>query len=140
MGAKILVVDDEIDTLNLMEITLKQAGYSVLKATDGESCLQMAEVEHPDLIILDIMMPNLSGMDVLKRLNLVYGRPPIILFSAKNRIEDVIAGMEAGAYRYLVKPTLRAKMLETIKAALDDREKQQSQTKPRRPGIEDPWH
>jgi len=127
MSAKILVVDDEVDTLKLMEITLKQEGYTVLKATTGEACLEIAAAENPDLIILDLMMPQLSGLDVLKQLNLSYGSPPIILFSAKNRIEDVIEGMEAGAYRYLVKPTRREKMLETVKAALEERQRQLNQ-------------
>jgi len=127
MSAKILVVDDEVDTLKLMEITLKQEGYTVLKATTGEACLEIAAAENPDLIILDLMMPQLSGLDVLKQLNLSYGSPPIILFSAKNRIEDVIEGMEAGAYRYLVKPTRRDKLLETVKAALEERQRQLNQ-------------
>jgi len=127
MSAKILVVDDEVDTLKLMEITLRQEGYTVLKATTGEACLEIAGAESPDVIILDIMMPQLSGLDVLKQLNLSYGSPPIILFSAKNRIEDVIEGMEAGAYRYLVKPTMREKLLETVKAALEERQRQLNQ-------------
>jgi DNA-binding response OmpR family regulator len=127
MAPKILVVDDEVDTLKLMEITLRQEGYTVLKATNGETCLEIAAAENPDLIILDLMMPNLSGLDVLKQLNSSYGSPPIILFSAKNRIEDVIEGMEAGAYRYLVKPTRREKMLETVKAALEERQRQLNQ-------------
>ncbi len=127
MSAKILVVDDEVDTLKVMEITLRQEGYTVLKATNGEACLEIAATENPDLIILDNMMPNLSGLDVLKQLTMTYGHPPIILFSAKNRIEDVIEAMEAGAYRYLVKPTLRDKMLETVKAALEERQRQLNQ-------------
>ncbi|MGH2521975.1 MAG: response regulator transcription factor [Anaerolineales bacterium] len=118
MGAKILVVDDMVETLDLMEITLTQAGYTVLKAGDGKQCLEIAAHEQLDLIILDLMMPELSGLDVLKQINTMYGAPPVIIFSAKYRIEDVIEGMEAGAFRYLLKPTSREKLLETVRAAL----------------------
>jgi DNA-binding response OmpR family regulator len=123
MPAKILVVDDEPDTVTLLGMTLTRAGYIVLKATSGKAGLELAASDHPDLIILDIMMPDLSGLDVLKALRGQPGSnpPTVILFTAKSRMEDMIEGMEAGAYKYLVKPTSREKLLETVKAALADR-------------------
>ncbi len=120
MPEKILVVDDEPDTVSLLSLTLGRAGYTVLKATSGRAGLDMAARERPDLIILDVMMPDLSGMDVLKALKQTYAAPPVIFFTAKSRVEDMVAGMEAGAYRYLVKPTSREKLLETVRAALAD--------------------
>lgn len=123
MPPKILVVDDEIDTVNLLELTLTQAGYAVIKANGGRACLEIVAAEHPDLIVLDIMMPDLSGIDVLKTLQETYGTyetPPVIFFSAKSRMEDRIEGLEAGAFKYLIKPTPRAQLLETIHAALTE--------------------
>ena len=120
MAAKILIVDDDLDTLNLIELILKIAGYTVVKANSGEECLRLAREQRPNLIILDIMMPSLSGLDVLKQLSKKYGRPPVILFSAKNQITDVVEGMEAGAYKYLVKPASRDQLLKTVKAALEE--------------------
>lgn len=120
MPERILVVDDEPDTVSLLSLTLGRAGYTVIKATSGRAGLDIAARERPDLIILDIMMPDLSGLEVLKALRHLYAVPPVIFFTAKSRVEDMVEGMEAGAYRYLVKPTSREKLLETVKAALTD--------------------
>jgi DNA-binding response OmpR family regulator len=120
MPEKILVVDDEPDTVSLLSLTLGRAGYTVLKANGGRSSLDIAAREKPDLILLDIMMPDMNGLDVLKELRKIYAVPPVIFFTAKSRVEDMVEGMEAGAYRYLVKPTSREKLLETVKAALND--------------------
>jgi DNA-binding response OmpR family regulator len=123
MPEKILVVDDEPDTVSLLSLTLNRAGYTVLKATGGKACLDIAAKEKPDLVILDIMMPDMNGLDVLRELRKIYAVPPVIFFTAKSRVEDMVEGMEAGAYRYLVKPTSREKLLETVKAALTDLKK-----------------
>ncbi len=123
MAERILVVDDEPDTVSLLGLTLTRAGYTVLKATSGKSCLEIAARERPDLIILDIMMPDMTGLDVLHALRVTYAQPPVIFFTAKSRVEDMVQGMEAGAYRYLVKPTSREKLLETVKSALADIQK-----------------
>jgi DNA-binding response OmpR family regulator len=124
MPEKILVVDDEPDTVALLGMTLARAGYTVLKAGNGRAALELAVAERPDLIILDIMMPDVTGLDVLKTLRKrTGGAPPVILFTAKSRVEDMVEGMEAGAYKYLVKPTSREKLLETVKAALADAKK-----------------
>ncbi len=125
MPVKILVVDDEADTVSLLSVTLTQAGYGVVSANCGKACLEMAATEQPDLILLDMMMPDMSGLDVLKALQETYGTyktPPVIFFTAKNRMEDRIEGLEAGAFKYLIKPTPRALLLDTIRAALKDRD------------------
>lgn len=119
MPAKILVVDDEVDTINLLYLTLTRAGYQVLKATSGKAALNIAAQENPDLVILDIMMPDISGIEVLRALRLPpFHAPPVIFFTAKDRLEDVNVGMQAGAFRYLVKPTSREKLLDTVRNAL----------------------
>lgn len=114
----ILVVDDEPDTALLLELNLKREGYRVLKAGGGRQALEIAARERPDLIILDMMMPDLTGMDVLQRLRSVYAHPPVIFFTAKDRSEDMNRGLAAGAISYLLKPTSREKLLETVRSAL----------------------
>jgi DNA-binding response OmpR family regulator len=106
-------------------MTLTRAGYTVIKASTGSAALELAQSEKPDLIILDIMMPDVTGLDVLKTLRGRHGAPPptVILFTAKSRVEDMTEGMQAGAYKYLVKPTSREKLLETVKAALAEAKK-----------------
>ena len=122
MPEKILVVDDEPDTVSLLAYTLTRAGYSVLKAHDGRSCLATVAAEAPDLIILDVMMPDMDGLQVLQALRQSgQNHAPVVFFTAKGRAEDVLAAMEAGAFHYLVKPTSRDKLLETVRAALADR-------------------
>ena len=123
MAEKILVVDDEPDTVSLLSMTLARAGYSVIKATSGKSCLDQIQKEKPDLIVLDVMLPDMTGVDVLKSLRANADMTPVIFFTARGQGEDVIEGMEAGAYKYLLKPTSREKLLETIRAALADSKK-----------------
>jgi DNA-binding response OmpR family regulator len=118
MREKILVVDDEPDTAMLLELTLKREGYRVFKATRGIQALEIAAKERPDLIILDVMMPDLTGLQVLEHLHKLYKTPPVILFTAKSTEEDRAAGLEAGASRYLIKPTSREKLLETVHEVL----------------------
>ncbi len=123
MAEKILVVDDEPDTVSLLSMTLARVGYSVVKATSGKSCLEQVQKEKPDLIVLDVMLPDMSGLEVLKALRASADETPVVFFTAKGRVEDMTQGIEAGAYRYLVKPTSRERLLETVKAALADSKK-----------------
>ena len=123
MAEKILVVDDEPDTVSLLSMTLARVGYSVVKAMSGKSCLEQVQKEKPDLIVLDVMLPDMSGLEVLKALRAGADATPVVFFTAKGRVEDMTQGLEAGAYRYLVKPTSRERLLETVKAALADSKK-----------------
>lgn len=118
MSHTILVADDETDTLDLLEITLGRAGYRVLRALNGREALDLARSERPDLVILDIMMPQLSGLDVLAALRADAAPTPVIVFSARGRADDLAAGIEAGAVQYLVKPTSRDRLLEAVRVAL----------------------
>ncbi|HRE30263.1 MAG TPA: response regulator [Anaerolineales bacterium] len=118
MSHTILVADDETDTLDLLEITLGRAGYRVLRALNGREALDLARSERPDLVILDIMMPQLSGLDVLAALRADGAPTPVIVFSARGRADDLAAGIEAGAVQYLVKPTSRDRLLEAVRVAL----------------------
>jgi len=122
MGKKILIIDDEVDTLNLLSMTLSLAGYDTAKADNGQAGIALISEFEPDAIILDVMMPEQSGIDVLNTIKKLFvNPPPVIIFSARGRIEDMVEGMEAGAFKYLVKPVSRDKLLETVKSALASR-------------------
>lgn len=119
MAKKVLIIDDEPDTLNLLATTLGVAGYETAKANDGNLGVSLMAEFKPDVVILDVMMPEISGIQVLNTIKRMYSNPPpVIIFSARGRIEDMVDGMEAGAFKYLVKPVSREKLLETVKSAL----------------------
>ncbi|MBE2268840.1 MAG: response regulator [Anaerolinea sp.] len=120
MPEKILVVDDDIDSLKLIGLMLQRNGYEVIAASAGNQALTKAANERPDLIILDIMMPDMNGYEVTRRLrkNPDTQRIPIIMFTAKTLIDDKVAGFEAGADDYLTKPTHPAELASRVKAIL----------------------
>ncbi len=119
MRKKILIMDDEQDTLNMLALTLKFSGFDVVTADTGQKAIELVGEHQPDAIILDVMMPDLSGIEVYKAIKKhVPNTPPVIFLSASIRPQDQVAGLEAGAYTYLVKPVLREKLIETVRAAL----------------------
>jgi CheY-like chemotaxis protein/MinD-like ATPase involved in chromosome partitioning or flagellar assembly len=120
MAEKILVVDDDIDSLKLIGLMLQRNGYEVMAANAGSQALAKASSEHPDLIILDVMMPDMSGLEVCKRLrkNPETKSIPIIMFTAKTLIDDKVAGFEAGADDYLTKPTHPAELASRVRSIL----------------------
>jgi DNA-binding response OmpR family regulator len=102
----VLIVEDDPVILRLLEVNFELEGFGVLLAHDGAEGLELATSKHPDLIISDIMMPNVSGLELLAALKADSGTAsiPIILLSAKAQSADVKAGMEAGADDYVTKP------------------------------------
>ncbi len=117
----ILVADDEPDTLGLIELTLETAGYTVETVASGGQALLSARLQPYDLIILDIMMPDISGFDVFRRMQAeVPKMPPVIFLTAKNRAEDRETGESLGAAAYLVKPTTRGALLDAVRRALSE--------------------
>ena len=106
MTDKILVVDDDPDTVKFINIMLSRLGYHVVSATSGMEALERVQVEHPDLIILDVMMPGMDGYEVSRNLrrNPKTATTPILMFTAKTTIEDKLAGYDAGVNLYLTKP------------------------------------
>lgn len=117
MNNNILVVDDEKEIRNLIEIYLKNEGYEVIKARDGEEALEILEKEDIHLIILDIMMPKIDGIEVCKRVreNLSI---PILMLSAKSEDMDKIQGIMTGADDYLTKPFNPLELSVRVKAIL----------------------
>jgi DNA-binding response OmpR family regulator len=124
---RILVVDDEIYIVHILDFSLGMEGYEVLTALDGEQALEKARAEHPDLIVLDIMMPKLDGYETCKLLKAGDDTKdiPIILLSAKGRNVDQKVGFEAGADDYITKPFSPRKLVERINAILGQTSSQQ---------------
>lgn len=115
---RILVVDDERPILTLLEYNLKQAGYEVITAADGEEGLRKAETESPDLIVLDLMLPKLDGMDVCRTLRQKGVNTPIIMLTAKSDELEKILGLELGADDYMTKPFSPREVVARVKAVL----------------------
>lgn len=120
MAEKILVVDDDLDSLKLIGLLLQRQGYEVVAAPGGREGLAMAKVKTPDLILLDVMMPNMDGYEVCRQLRIdpELTHIPVIMFTAKTQISDKVAGFEAGADDYLTKPTHPAELASRIRASL----------------------
>lgn len=114
---KILVVDDDRDLLKLVADGLSQEGYHVLTATDAREALRIAYREHPDLIVLDIMLPGMDGIETCRRLRELT-EVPIIMLTAMSREKDVVRGLSAGADDYVTKPFGMAELVARVRACL----------------------
>lgn len=117
---RILVIDDLPENVFILQDRLEHEGYDVLTAYDGKSGIEKAKSEMPDLILLDIMMPDINGLEVCKTL-VNYeptSRIPIILVTAKTGAEDTKEGLDAGAYDYIKKPFNKIELLARVKSAL----------------------
>lgn len=121
MGKKILLVDDEPGILIMVANRLKANGYEVLSAKDGQMGLEMAKMEKPDLIILDIMLPKMDGYRVCSFLkkDSRYAKIPIVMFTAKAQHRDMELGNEVGADAYIVKPFDAQVLLAKIEELLE---------------------
>ena len=117
MKPKILVVDDEPDAIELVEFNLKQSGYAVTTATDGAEALKKARSHSPDLIVLDVMLPEMDGFEICKTLRLdpATAKVPILMLTAKAAEIDRVLGLELGADDYLTKPFSPRELLLRIK-------------------------
>ena len=117
MTLKILVVDDEVSVTELISYNLQKAHYEVLVAHDGESALQIARESLPDLILLDLMLPKIDGLDVCRELR-KSSQVPIIMVTARGEETDRVIGLELGADDYLCKPFSMRELMARIKAVL----------------------
>ncbi|MFD1206940.1 MULTISPECIES: response regulator transcription factor [Sporosarcina] len=118
MGSKILIVDDEQPILTLLEYNLKQSNFETVKASDGEEAILMVENENPDLILLDLMLPKMDGIEVCKYLRQRSINTPIIMLTAKGEEPDRILGLEIGADDYMTKPFSPREVVARVKAVL----------------------
>ncbi|MFL5626875.1 MAG: response regulator [Ktedonobacteraceae bacterium] len=120
MGRKILVVDDEAVLVETIAYNLEQAGYQVITAADGTNALQAAHRETPDLIILDIMLPEMDGIEVCRQLRRESNTAttPIMMLTARGEEIDKVVGLEVGADDYVTKPFGRRELLARVRALL----------------------
>jgi len=127
---KILVVDDEEDILELLKYNLSREGYQVLCTTSGEKTLNLVKTETPDLIVLDLMLPDMDGLEVARRLkdNPHTKNVPIVMLTAKGEEADIVTGLELGADDYVTKPFSPRILLARVRAVLR-RKGQESQDK-----------
>src|SRR5579872_5052441 len=114
---EILVIDDENSIRKILEITLQSHGYSILQAATAREGLQMTASHSPDLILLDLGLPDESGHTTLKKMREWFGKPVIIL-SVLSSEDDIIAALDSGANDYLVKPFRTGELLARIRSAL----------------------
>ena len=116
----ILLVDDEEDLLDLLKYALERAGYAAITAQDGVQGLRQAQLHRPDLIVLDIMMPRMDGIELCNRLreDAHLRLTPILMLTAKSDEQDEILGLEAGADDYLTKPTSPSLLVSRVRALL----------------------
>ena len=117
---KILIIDDEPQLVESLAMRLKASGYAVSAAPDGVSGINKFKEEPPDLVILDIMMPGLSGLDVLKELKEICLNVPVIMLTAYGTPQSAIEALRLGAYDHLAKPFNTETLLEMIKKAISD--------------------
>src|ERR1051326_2516779 len=117
---RILIVDDQPVNVDILQTRLAIHGYEILTAGDGEEALARARAAQPDVILLDIMMPKLDGIEVCRRLKADTSLPfmPIIMVTAKTDSKDVVAGLDAGADEYLTKPIDQAALVARVKSML----------------------
>jgi len=117
---QILIADDNPENLDIFRTRLAVHGYEILTATDGEQALAIAREKQPDLILLDVMMPKMDGIEVCRRLKADPSFPfvPIIMITAKADSQDVVAGLEAGADEYLTKPVDHTALVARVKSVL----------------------
>jgi DNA-binding response OmpR family regulator len=114
---KILVIEDEANIVQVIRLYLEQAGYTVVSASDGIAGLELHAREHPDLIILDLMLPILDGMEVCRRIR-AWANTPILMLTARQGEDDRVEGLELGADDYLVKPFSPRELVSRVKAIL----------------------
>ncbi len=116
MKKKILVVDDEDDILHFLELVLQEKGYQVISASGGQEALTRAQIDKPDLVLLDIMMPQMDGWEVLKllRVDEETSRIPVAMLSARIEAKDRVQGLQEGAIDYICKPFSLQELFEKI--------------------------
>lgn len=116
----ILVIEDEIDILEVLEYNLGQEGYTVLKSLNGESGLMLARERSPDLVLLDLMLPGVTGLEVCRRLKAdpLTRDIPIIMLTAKNQESDIVVGLGVGADDYVAKPFKPRELMARVAAVM----------------------
>ena len=116
--ANILIVEDEVKLARFIELELTAEGYAITVAHDGLNALTMIRESNPDMILLDWMLPGMSGVEICRRLRSTGNKVPIIFLTARDEISDRVAGLDAGANDYMIKPFSIEELLARIRAHL----------------------
>lgn len=116
MGKKIMVVDDEPDTVDLIKLVLETEGFEVITAFSGNECLDRLPLENPDAVLLDIMMPEMDGWEVFKKIREKYKKLPVAILTVRNQDIDKMLGLHVlKANDYITKPFGRKELVERVK-------------------------
>jgi DNA-binding response OmpR family regulator len=120
MKKRVLIADDESHIRRILQFNLERAGYDVIATEDGKAALAAALAQRPDLIILDVAMPEVTGLDVCRQLksDRAVGRTPIFLLTARGQESDIEAGRAAGADRFFTKPFSPKQLVEEVRKAV----------------------
>lgn len=118
MAERILIVDDDKSITSVLKRGLGYEGYAVDTASDGEEGLDIARERPPDLVILDIMMPGMDGLEVCRRLRMVDEKLPILMLTARDSVSDQVLGLETGADDYIIKPFVFDVLVARVRALL----------------------
>lgn len=118
MTIKVLAVDDEDDVRRLIQIKLKKAGFEVVTAADGEEGVAVAAAEHPDVVLMDVMMPKMDGYTAAAKIKQQQPPPIVIMLTAKGQEDDVVQGLTSGADDYIVKPFAPRELIARVNVAL----------------------
>jgi DNA-binding response OmpR family regulator len=129
INARVLIVEDELPMRTVLADTLAGEGYRVILAEDGKDGLEKAVAEKPDLILLDVMMPRIDGFALCAQLRKLMHTVPVLMLTAKGRVEDRVHGLDAGADDYLVKPFSREELLARARALLRRSRREQEEMK-----------
>jgi two-component system alkaline phosphatase synthesis response regulator PhoP len=116
-GKRVLVVDDDVKTVELVKLYLNRDGYRVFTAYDGVEALRLAQEKHPDLIVLDLMLPGIDGIEVCRRLR-SESDVPVIMLTAKTTDQDKLEGLDLGADDYVTKPFSPRELAARVRAVL----------------------
>ena len=116
---KILLVDDEEEFVTTLAERLELRGLQARAALNGEAALQIIEGDTPQIVILDVMMPGLGGLEVLRRIKTQYPQIPVILLTGRGSTKEGIKGMQLGAFDYLIKPLNIEELIKKIKEAIE---------------------
>lgn len=133
----VLVVDDEAPIVQAVAYNLRKEGYDVLTASDAEECMAIVRRERPDLIILDVMLPTASGLDVCRMIRRQQNAVPIIMLTARAEETDRVVGLELGADDYVTKPFSMRELVARVKTVLRRTSSQEKTTAPERVEIGD---
>ena len=120
-GARVPIVDDEKDFCDILFRVVKRAGFTALVAHDGETTLEMIKLGLPEVVLLDVRMPGMDGMEVLKRARKIDSRLPVIMITAYSGVHDAVEAIKKGAYDYLPKPLDNNALIEKIRSAISER-------------------